>query len=260
MTAIWQKIKKYAAVAAHYFLFYANKVLQPLVYLAVSRVKFYGRENMPKQRTGVLVIANHMSYWDIPFTFGIMRRPFFMMAKTEFLDFPVVGILAKLLGGYGVKRGTPDRQALQYTVDLLKRGEVVGIYPEGTRSKSYTLSEGQPGILLVAQLADPLILPVGISGSEYMVKKRPGFFHRPEVRVKVGKPFRIKDLQKELPEGLTRRAQNEELVELLMGRIAELLPPEYQGHYTPEKRSQRREQRLETAPAETAKRKLKKEG
>jgi 1-acyl-sn-glycerol-3-phosphate acyltransferase len=260
MTPIWQKIQKCLYTITHFILFYLNKVLQPLVYLAVSRVKFYGRENMPKQRTGVLVIANHMSYWDIPFTFGVIRRPFFMMAKSEFLEFPVVGVLAKLLGGYGVKRGTPDRQALQYTVDLLKRGAVVGIYPEGTRSKVYAMNEGQPGILLVAQLADPLIVPVAISGSENMVKKRPKLFHRPQVTVKVGKPFKIKDLQNEITTGLSRRAQNEELLELLMSKIAELLPPEYQGYYAVDKVAQRKEHRLQTSLAETAKRKLKKEG
>ncbi|WJW69695.1 1-acyl-sn-glycerol-3-phosphate acyltransferase [Candidatus Chlorohelix allophototropha] len=246
---MWQRIKYPAQKISHQLLYYFNWLLKFLVVFVVSDCTVIGRENMPRQKTGVLVTINHMSMWDLPFAQNIMPRPYFTMTKIEFLNLPFIGGLVRLMGAYPVRRGKPDRQALQFSTELLKKGELVLLYPEGHRSDDYQLIEGHSGAALIAISSEALVVPVAVTGTEFIVRKRRGIFSRPKVVVRIGKPYHLSRIT---PDG--RKASLEELTDQMMSKIAELMPPEYQGYYTPAKVVERQAQYQREALEERARR------
>lgn len=186
-----------------------------LVFAVVYRWDVRGREHVP-ERGPVLLCANHFDWWDPPLVGTVSPRPVFFMAKEELFRYPVLGTLLPKVGAFPVRRGTADRRALKTALDLLARGEVVGIFPEGTRSRDGTLLPAEPGAALLAVWSRAPVVPVAISGPY-----RP---FRP-IRVRIGEPF-------ELTEYYDRRLSNDALNEAgarIMERIRRLLPPEAGG-------------------------------
>jgi 1-acyl-sn-glycerol-3-phosphate acyltransferase len=108
---------------------------------------------------------------------------------------------------------------------LKKEGEVLGLAPEGTRARETSaLQKAKTGIAYLATRADVPIVPIGIAGTEKVKKNLPRL-RRTDIRVAIGQPFR-------LPEsGHVRGKKLEEYTDLIMRRIAELLPEEYRGVY-----------------------------
>jgi 1-acyl-sn-glycerol-3-phosphate acyltransferase len=219
---------------AHNFMYGLGWFVDRAMIFIVCDFKLVGIENMPTGKTGVLVTGNHISMWDLPMAFRIMPRPFYTMAKTEFLKIPLVGGLARSLGSYPIKRGKPDRQSLQYTIELLKRKQIVLLYPEGHRSDYYGLQEGHSGAAMVALQGEALVVPVAVHGTEFIARKRKGFFSRPRVTMTVGKPYRLNRFNSD-----GSKASLEDLADVMMLKIAELLPPEYQGYYSSQKVAER---------------------
>ena len=209
----------------------------------ISDFRVEGLENIPK-KDGVMGTWNHLSNMDAIIGTRVTPRPPFVMTKTEYFKTPLMGGVVSLVGAFPVKRGEPDRQAIKTALTALKRGQLVGIFPEGTRSKTYQLQAGHPGAALIAQMADCQIVPIAIAGSEnYMRRHKWGFLRRPLVKVRCGKPYRLKEAAAEFaatyniaPTGKRGRHDSLELLsDILMLKIAELLPEEYQGEFTPEK-------------------------
>jgi len=238
MQNIWNKIKYAVWWLLHEWLFDLGWFVGRTLVFMVSDCTVIGRENIPRQKIGVMITSNHLSMWDLPNIHNLVTRPFYTMAKTEFLDTPFVGGWARLVGAFPVKRGTADRKAVQFAIDLLKKGAMFSIFPEGTRSKTQQLAEGHNGAALIALSSNAWIVPVGITGTEYIARKRAGFFARPKVVVRVGKPYKLSRTNEN-----GQKLSIEELTDIMMGKVAELLPPSYQGVYSPEKLAERKEAR-----------------
>src|SRR5690242_18261899 len=124
-----------------------------------------GTENVP--RSGPLLICpNHSATLDPPMVPAFLPRgDTWSMAKSEYFRNPV---LAFIFGGYHafpVVRHTADRAALRRSFDLLKRGEALIIYPEGTRVESGVLARPEPGAGFIAQKAGCPVLPVALTGT-----------------------------------------------------------------------------------------------
>ncbi|MBO0792293.1 MAG: 1-acyl-sn-glycerol-3-phosphate acyltransferase, partial [Ktedonobacteraceae bacterium] len=122
---------------------------------------------------------------------------------------------------FPVKRGEGDRQSLRAADDLLKRGKVLVIFPEGTRSKVHALGKGHAGLGMIALRSGAPVIPVAIYGSERVFKS-----FRPEVTITYGKPIVFK------PKGakITREDINN-ATEEIMHQIAAMLPERYRGVY-----------------------------
>ncbi|HEX6989754.1 MAG TPA: lysophospholipid acyltransferase family protein, partial [Bacillota bacterium] len=116
------------------WLYRAARFVFMLVFAVLYRWDVRGREHLPAQGP-VLVCANHIHGWDPPLVGTVMTRPVFFMAKEELFRYPVLGTLLAKVGAFPVRRGTPDRRALKTALDLLASGKVVGLFPEGTRSR-----------------------------------------------------------------------------------------------------------------------------
>lgn len=115
---------------------------------------------------GLILCSNHIGAHD-PGLLGMFSpRPVIFMAKEEIFKVPVIGWLVRSgTGAFPVRRGTPDRAALKRAADLLEAGGCLGIFPEGTRSKTGHLGKAEPGTAYLALKSGATVVPVGISGS-----------------------------------------------------------------------------------------------
>lgn len=196
------------------------RILLPLL----ARWQVTGMENVPVE--GCLIIAaNHLHFLDPVVLSAAMPRQIFFMAKAELFQTPILALLARLYGAFSVRRGEIDRHALRQSTNVLEARQALGIFPEGTRSRSAHLQRARDGIALIALWADAPILPVAISGTEkvFPALKR---LRRATVRVAIGEPFTLPSC-----EGQISRHQLSGLTDEIMRRIAELLPLEYRGFY-----------------------------
>ncbi len=147
------------------------------------RWDIYGKKNIPA--AGPVVLAsNHLSLMDPPVVGSAATRPVNFMAKAELFEPPVFGPAIRILGAFPVHRGAADRQAMKHAVQLLEKGQVVGVFPEGTRSKTGNLGRAGAGAFMMASWAHAEIVPVLVIGTD--LKRHPGW---PKVKVVFGEPL-----------------------------------------------------------------------
>lgn len=131
----------------------------------IFRIKTIGIERFPKEGA-VIVYSNHKSMWDPVIIACLLKRPVFFMAKQELFKYSLLSIIFHKLNAFPVKRGMPDRKAIKRALEVLKEKKVLGIFPEGTRSKDGKPQEPEPGIaLLAAKSIDVILVPVAIKGN-----------------------------------------------------------------------------------------------
>ena len=126
------------------------------------RIQFFGRENVPAEG-GYILVSNHRSGYDPLFIAVGSRRQVHFMAKEELMKIPVVGWIIRKAECFGVSRGSGDTSAVDTAVDYLKKGEVVGIFPEGTRAKPGTILRPKSGVSHIAKMSGAGILPCAVS-------------------------------------------------------------------------------------------------
>jgi 1-acyl-sn-glycerol-3-phosphate acyltransferase len=193
--------------------------------LLVTRRDIKGREGIPRKRALILA-SNHLNLADPPILTVVMPRRVVWMGKQELFDIPVFGLLYHLFGCIPVRRFEGDLRALRRSQEALRRGLVLGMFPEGTRSGESGLGRGEPGTALLAMRTDTPVMPVAIWGTEGVRLPRAFFPPWTSVHVVFGEPFRLPK-----PQRLTKEAV-EEGADLIMRRIADLLPERYRGVYT----------------------------
>lgn len=128
------------------------------------RLKVIDVSNVPKEG-GVIVAANHNSYFDIPLLGCALNRPADNIAKSELFQIRVIAALFRALGGFPVRRGRADRKAIEEAVRRLKAGRLLSYYPEGTRSKDGRLQKGKSGIGWVVAGSGARVVPAYIKGT-----------------------------------------------------------------------------------------------
>ena len=178
-----------------------NGVLFP-----IYQFRVIGKENLPSEG-GVLLCTNHIHNFD-PIVVGIASpRPIHFMAKEELFTVPILGKIMPLINAFPVKRGLSDRGALRKGLGILKEGNVLGLFPEGTRSKTGELGEGLAGAGFFALRSNAHIVPCAIIGP-----------YKPFKRLKVvyGKPIDIEEYRK-------NKATPEQTTELIMMEINKLI-------------------------------------
>jgi 1-acyl-sn-glycerol-3-phosphate acyltransferase len=190
------------------------------------RMTVTGLANVPK-RGPVIVVSNHVNSADPCLLVGVLRRRTVVMAHAGLFWLPFGALLMHLLGALRVKGRGIDVDALREATRALERGLAVVVFPEGERSRTGALVNGQPGTALLAYRADATIVPVAITGTAHVswpwVFVRP--FLGPKVTVRFGEPFRLPPAGQ--PAARTARAG----IDVVMRHIAELLPPELRGEY-----------------------------
>lgn len=181
-----------------------------------SRLEVRGAEHVPSSGPAI-VAANHRSMLDIPILVVASPRPIVFMAKRELFADPIRRAVLHALGGFPVRREVADLRAVEVGLGVLERGEVLGLYPEGTRSRSGHMLPFLEGAAWFALRAGAPIVPCGISGTA----RRPGGRRalRRDVTVAFGPPIRVE----RAADPRARRRQAEALTRELLGAVSELL-------------------------------------
>lgn len=187
-------------------LYPLGKMLCSIILFPLHRVKVIGKENFPK-KGGVLLCTNHIDNLDPPVVGITCPRPVHFMAKEELFNMPLLKFILPRVNSFPVKRGMSDRKAFRNALSILKDGNVVGLFPEGTRSTDGELQKGLAGAGFFALKGEGVVMPCAIIGP-----------YKPFRRLKVvyGKPIDMTKYREE-------RASTEEVTEVIMGEISKLI-------------------------------------
>lgn len=156
-----------------------------LIFYTLFRTRVYGRENIPPEGA-VILAANHASNIDPPLMASLIERPVSYMAKIELFENPIFGAAIRRCHAFPVKRGASDRGAIKAAVTVLKEGHMLGLFPEGTRSKTGELQKAEAGIALIASMTGAPIVPVAILNS-HRIFANGGLL--PQLRIMYGAPI-----------------------------------------------------------------------
>ncbi len=159
------------------------------VLLAAYRMRTVGKDRIPPG--GVILAGNHVSYLDPVLMWCGTPRPVHFMAKSELWSVPGLGWLLTRLWAFPVRRGEPDRSAIVAATDRLTRGDLVGIFPEGTRQREATddLGEANEGVAFLAMRAGVPVVPVGIAGTDKALPPGARIPRFPRVAIVYGPPI-----------------------------------------------------------------------
>jgi 1-acyl-sn-glycerol-3-phosphate acyltransferase len=199
---------------------------RPLLNICFSW-KVEGRENVPL--TGPLIlVANHVHVLDpILLVFGLPRWIIFV-AKEELFRSLFLRFWLRWAGSLPLQRDGKVREKqriLEGARKALDEGMILGMFPEGARSQDGKLRKGKPGSAVIASRTDAPLLPIGIAGTD-KIHGVSWLWKRPPIVVTIGKPFKLPPINNKIS-----RSQMQLSTAQLMGEIAALLPPEYQGAY-----------------------------
>lgn len=186
-----------------------------------------GLENVPL--TGPLIICpNHEGTIDPPLVPAFVPRgDTWSMAKSEFFRSPIIAFIYRSYHAFPVVRHSADRAALRRAFDLLKGGDILVMYPEGTRVESGGLARPEPGAGFIAQKAAVPVLPAAMTGTRECLPKGAWWPRRVRVTLTFGKPFLVLSKRAD-----GTRISHEEASDAIMVAIAELLPAEQRGAFS----------------------------
>ena len=200
-----------------------------LVLRLLASVRVEGLENVPRSGP-LIVVANHLSNTDPPLVVGWLTpavgRQMHILAKQSIFVGPL-GWFLRSQGVTPVRAGGSDIDAFRAARAILDRGEVLCIFPEGTRSHTGELGQPKPGVAMLATRSGVPILPVGISGTDRFLgrgQRVPRL--RSRIVVRVGRPFVL-----EVDEALPRRTALEAATDQIMRAVATLIEPRHRGRF-----------------------------
>ncbi|RME57828.1 MAG: 1-acyl-sn-glycerol-3-phosphate acyltransferase [Caldilineae bacterium] len=190
----------------------------------VCRLRIEGQEHMPRQG-GVVVACNHPGGMDVVFLGYASPRQIYYMAKQELFQIhPAFSALIRLAGAFPVRRGERDLAAIQHSLELVRAGKVLGMFPEGTRNRGGPLGRPKPGAVRIAAQAGAPIVPAGVIGVPQFHREWRDLRRRTPVTVRFGPPLYFNGDTTD-PVILHQRMMD------VMYAIAALLPPELRGEY-----------------------------
>jgi 1-acyl-sn-glycerol-3-phosphate acyltransferase len=162
--------------------------------ILTTAVRLYGRfdccgvENLPAGGPAIIV-SNHHSDVDPIFLCAVMPRTLHFLGDVVQFRRPFVGPIIKRLGAIPINKGRPDRQGLERALELLRRGEVVVLFPEGDLFRQTEVEPFGRGVAFLALRGSAPIIPVGISGAEGIYSQ--GRVRRVPVQVVIGAPVDV---------------------------------------------------------------------
>lgn len=212
-----------------------NRLLRPLgrpifrlIFHILARIRLYGKENIP-QKGAYLVAINHVSLYDPPFVLAFWPVELEAVGAIEIWSKPGQSLLVRMYGGIPVHRGQYDRRLIETTLNALNSGYPLVIAPEGGRSHKPGLHRAAPGIAYLHEMAGVPIVPVGMTGTTDDFFDRAIRGERPTLEMRIGKPFNLPPITEK---GEARRNARQHNADLVMLRLAALLPADYRGVYS----------------------------
>ncbi|UFT97640.1 1-acyl-sn-glycerol-3-phosphate acyltransferase [Radiobacillus kanasensis] len=177
------------------------------IYLRIIyRPKVIGKEHVPKNGP-VIICSNHISNWDPPVVGVTCPRPIHFMAKEELFRNKLLRGLLTRIQAFPIKRGMKDRNALRQGLDILKQGKTLGLFPEGTRSKTGQIGQGLAGAGFFASRSSATVIPCAIIGPYQSFKR---------LKVIYGQPVALDQLRE-------NKANAQEVTDAIMADIKKLI-------------------------------------
>lgn len=191
-------------------------LLARFLFWLAAKWQVSGVENLPAEGPVVLV-ANHLTEFDMfPMQFALPRLLFFM-GKAELFRNPIMDIILRQGGSFPVERGARDQWAIQHALKVLHHGQVLGIFPEGTRSRGRGLLPAKTGAARLAIEAKCPVVLMAVDGTQRVLKNFP---RRTQVTLTLSEPLYPRAGEAAL-----------DFTDRLMFRLADMLPPEERGVY-----------------------------
>lgn len=208
------------------FYSFGCRVLPVAVRLG-GRLRIEHSERVPLD-DGVMIVANHAALVDPVLICAAAPRRLRPIAKRELFETPLIGWMVWLFGAFPVRRYSGDLGALRAGRNHLKSGRAVLVHPEGTRSRDGALQPGLPGAAVMALLGGAPIVPCAIGGTHHIRGPRSilrALLTRSlSVHIVFGEPFTLEA-------GRPTAERAEAATDLIMRRIAALMPEDHRGAY-----------------------------
>lgn len=187
-------------------LYRFGKVIVKIILTPLYRIQIIGKENVPADG-GVLICANHIDNLDPPVVGLTCPRNIHFMAKEELFHAPILKQLLPTINVFPVKRGMSDKKAIRTGLTLLKEGKVLGLFPEGTRSKTGELGKGLAGAGFFALRTKAAVVPCAVIGPYKLFS---------QLKVVYGKPIDFNEYRE-------NKLSAEEATEVIMNEISKLI-------------------------------------
>jgi len=200
-------------------------LVQKITLRTMANWRVTGRENVPTMGS-LIVVANHQSNFDPSLLACSLPRDVQFLAKDTIFKHPVSNWFLRAYGAYPLNRKGVDIRAYRWAKKQLAIDKVLVLFPEGTRSKTGLVQKAKHGVTRMAMETQTPILPIGITGTKSLGNLLRHFTPRGEIEVNIGLPFRLPNV-----EGKPSKKLIESLTDMVMVRVAQLLPKEYRGVY-----------------------------
>jgi len=201
------------------------RLIVGFLFRLLTKIECRGSENIPDEGAAILAL-NHLSRLDSPLILILTQRVDISgLVAVNYRNNPISRWLVNLIGGIWINREQADFQALKEAKRYLDNGGLLGVAPEGTRSKTKSLLPGKTGIAFLAEKTKVPIIPVAISGTEKIFTKL-SHFRRPEIKIQFGEAFRLEPISRSQRDASLKKNTDE-----IMCRIAVMLPEAYRGVY-----------------------------
>lgn len=178
-----------------------------------------GREHLPSTGPAILV-SNHISYWDPGLLVAVVSRQIFFLSKAEMFDGGIVDWLFRKADVFPIHRGSADVEAMRHALGVLARGDLVGMFPKGTRAPENRDQPVRGGMVLLAARSKAPLVPIGIAGMDGLVGPKFPWLGWPQVTITFGRPATLVEI---FPDPIT--ADNRPaVIDAIMQRVHALLP------------------------------------
>ncbi len=199
-----------------------------------ANIIIMGNENLKEIKTPVLFVCNHLSNSDGLVLDKALKGidPTFV-AGVKLSDNAITNLGISVVKTTSIKPNSADKDGIKKVIKLVKQGESLLVFPEGTRSRVGSLIEAKKGIIFIARMTKVPIVPVGLYGTEKLlpISKDENMssetFNHADVHVNIGKQFEIPKKAKDQD----KKEYEDTATEIIMKKIAELLPEDYRGVY-----------------------------
>ena len=205
-------------------IYSVSKFLQSLTLRAFADWKVTGRENVPPMGA-LIIVANHRSNFDPSLLATSIPRRVVFVAKKGIFKGPLATWFLRSYGVFPLDTEGFDIRANRWAIRQLERDQAVMIFPEGTRSRGGMI-KARPGVARLALMTQAPLLPVGITGTARLGTPLRVFNPTGKIRVNIGTAFSLPTI-----EGKPSDAVMDSLTDMIMQRVALLLPAAYRGTY-----------------------------
>ncbi len=208
------------------FRFLIRPVFRFIFYI-LCRVKITGLENVPRQGA-YLIAINHISLYEAPFILSFWPMAPEVVGAVDIWSKPGQSTLARLYGGIPLRRGEYDRKVLDIAISALQSGRPLLIAPEGGRSHTPGMRRALPGVAFLMDMAQVPVIPVGFVGTTDDMMDKALHARKPYIEMHIGRPIQLIPAE---GKGEAKREARQQNADLVMYRIADLVPEEYRGVY-----------------------------